>query len=86
MIFRERVMLNSKRNERMFNMEQILEMNEANQLTIPSSIAESLDLKPGAHFTAREEAGRFIIEYVPFSSLKQAESLNQTVKSLQKEE
>lgn len=67
-------------------MEQILEMSEGNRITIPSSIAESLDLKPGAHFTARVEAGRFIIEYLPFSSLKQAESLNQTVKSLQKEE
>ncbi len=66
-------------------MEQILEMNEANQLTIPSSITESMNLKPGAHFTAREEAGRLIIEYLPFSRLKQAESLDKTIQSLQKE-
>lgn len=67
-------------------MEQILEMNNSNQLTIPSSIIETMNLKPGAHFTAREEAGRLIIEYLPFSSLKQAESLNQTVHSLQGKE
>ena len=69
----------------MGKMEQILEMNHSNQLVIPESIIESMDLKPGAHFTAREEAGRLILEYLPFSSLKQGESLEKTIHSLQKE-
>ena len=66
-------------------MEEILEMNEDHQITIPASMIESMNLGPGAHFTAREESGRLIIEYLPFSSLEQGKSLEQTVHSLQKE-
>jgi bifunctional DNA-binding transcriptional regulator/antitoxin component of YhaV-PrlF toxin-antitoxin module len=64
-------------------MEQILEMNEANQLTIPESLIKTMNLEPGTHFVARDEAGRLIIEYLPFSSFKQGESLEKTVHSLQ---
>jgi bifunctional DNA-binding transcriptional regulator/antitoxin component of YhaV-PrlF toxin-antitoxin module len=67
------------------NMEQILEMNEANQLIIPASFVETMNLKPGAHFVARDEAGRLVIEYLPFSSFEQRESLDKTIHSLQKE-
>jgi hypothetical protein len=67
-------------------MEQILEMNQANQLTLPESLVETMNLKAGAHFIAREEAGRLIIEYLPFSSLEQAKSLDKTVDSLQKKQ
>jgi hypothetical protein len=66
-------------------MEQILEMNEANQLTIPASLIEAMNLEPGAHFVARYEMGRLIIEYLPFSSFKQGELLDKTIDSLQEE-
>jgi hypothetical protein len=65
--------------------EQILEMNADHQITIPASMIDSMNLGPGSHFTAREEGGRLIIEYLPFSSLEQGKSLEETVHSLQKE-
>lgn len=65
-------------------MEYILEMNESNQLTIPDTIVADLGLKPGAHFTARDDSGRFIIERVPFSSEEEGKILTQRIKNLQK--
>lgn len=66
-------------------MEYILEMDAARQITIPKEVARDLKLEPGAHFTARYEAGRLMIESLPFSSREQAESLQRTVESLQKD-
>lgn len=65
-------------------MEYILEMNEANQLTIPDTVVAELGLKPGAHFTARNDSGRFIIERVPFSSEEEGKILARRIDSLQK--
>ncbi|TCL70822.1 hypothetical protein EDC14_1009140 [Hydrogenispora ethanolica] len=65
-------------------MEYIMEMNAANQLTLPETIVSDLGLKPGAHFTARLDGGRLIIERLPFSSLEQSKALNQTIDSLHK--
>lgn len=65
-------------------MEYILEVNENRQLTLPETVVENLNLQPGAHFTARLDAGKFIIEYVPFSSIHQGELLERTIESLQK--
>ncbi|HEX3046645.1 MAG TPA: hypothetical protein VHY08_17955 [Bacillota bacterium] len=65
-------------------MEYILEINEEHQLTLPDTVVESLNLQPGAHFTARLDAGKFVIEYVPFSSMHQGELLDQAIDSLHK--
>lgn len=65
-------------------MEYILEMNESNQLTIPETIVDDLELKPGAHFTARIDSGRLMIERVPFSSEEEGKILAQRIESLQK--
>lgn len=64
-------------------MEYILEMNEANQLSIPDAVVSELGLKPGAHFTARNDSGRFIIERVPFSSDEEGKILEQRIHNLQ---
>ena len=60
-------------------MEYILEMSESGQLTIPESYVHELGLKAGAHFVARLEAGRLVIERLPFSSFEQGKSLQQTI-------
>lgn len=65
-------------------MEYILEMNEANQLTIPDTVVAELGLKPGAHFTAQNDSGRFIIERVPFSSEEEGKILARRIENLQK--
>ncbi len=65
-------------------MEYILELNDANQLTLPEAIVADLGLHAGAHFSAKVANGRFIIERLPFSSFEQNQSLNRTVESLQK--
>ena len=64
-------------------MEYILEMNEANQLTIPDAVAAGLGIEPGAHFTARNDSGRLIIEYVPFSSAGEGKILERRIEALQ---
>ncbi len=63
-------------------MEYILEMNSSHQLTIPAPFVDELHLAPGAHFVARLESGRLIIERLPFSRLEAAKALDQTVQSL----
>lgn len=65
-------------------MEYILKLNEANQLSIPSDIIKELDLKPGSHFTAKIFGGSLVIEWLPFSSFQQANSVQQTIEELQK--
>jgi bifunctional DNA-binding transcriptional regulator/antitoxin component of YhaV-PrlF toxin-antitoxin module len=65
-------------------MEYILEMNESNQLTIPDTVVAGLGLKPGAHFTARIDSGRLMIERVPFSSEEEGKILSQRIENLQK--
>lgn len=65
------------------NMEQILEMNESHQLTIPEDFVRALGLEPGAHFAARLEGGQLTIERVPFSSLHQGDIVQKTIESLQ---
>jgi antitoxin component of MazEF toxin-antitoxin module len=65
-------------------MEYILEMNEANQLTIPDTIVTDLGLQPGAHFTARLDSGRLIIERVPFASTEEGKILARRIESLRK--
>jgi bifunctional DNA-binding transcriptional regulator/antitoxin component of YhaV-PrlF toxin-antitoxin module len=67
-----------------FELEYILEMNEANQLTIPDTLVNELGLEPGAHFTARNDSGRFIIERVPFSSEEEGKILAKRIQSLHK--
>lgn len=66
-------------------MEYILELDQHRQITIPEEVSRDLKLEPGAHFTARYDAGRLVIESLPFSSQEQAESLQRTVESLQKD-
>jgi hypothetical protein len=65
-------------------MEYIIEMNSQNHLPVPLEIVSQLNLQPGAHFTAKLDDGRLIIERLPFSSTEAAKSLNQTIESLQK--
>lgn len=66
-------------------MEYILELNENHQLQLPDTALEALDLKSGSKFVARVNAGKLLIENLPFSALEQGEALNQTIESLQKE-
>lgn len=64
-------------------MEIVLEMNEANQLTIPKTMVNDLELKPGAQFIARMEGGQLTILRTPFTSREGANVLERTVDSLQ---
>ncbi|HPT87387.1 MAG TPA: hypothetical protein PL004_05995 [Bacillota bacterium] len=66
-------------------MEYILELDEDRQLRLPQKALEELELKSGSKFVARVNAGKLIIENLPFSALEQGEALNQTIESLQKE-
>ncbi len=59
-----------------------MEMNENRQLTLPETVVNHFELKPGAHFTVRTENGRLIMEYLPFSSFDQAKTLNETITAL----
>ena len=63
-------------------MEFILEMDSQNHLTVPEEIVSALKLQPGAHFVARLEDGRAVIERLPFSSVEAAKSLDMTIDSL----
>lgn len=63
-------------------MEFIIEMNEAHQLTLPDALVDRLDLQPGAHFAARLEGGRLIIERTPFFMSEEARVLETTRESL----
>ena len=63
-------------------MEYIIQMNDAHQLTVPEGLVNELQLGPGAHFSARLDAGRLVMESIPFSSLEQAKSLEKTMEEL----
>jgi hypothetical protein len=63
-------------------MEYILELGPEAQLTVPNEIVQKLNLKAGSHFTAKTDGAQFVIEWLPFSSLDQAKSLNATIKNL----
>jgi len=62
--------------------EYILELNPARQIVLPEDLVVAADLKPGAHFEARVEGKRLVIEQLPFSSQAQAEILNATIREL----
>lgn len=64
-------------------MEYIIELDHSHQLSLPETIVNRFDLKPGSHFTIQPENGRLIIEYLPFSSFDQAKTLNETITALQ---
>lgn len=66
-------------------MEYILELDEHRQLQLPEKAVEALNLKSGSKFVARINAGKLLIENLPFSALEEGEALNQTIESLQKE-
>lgn len=65
-------------------MEYIIELDQNLQLTLPETVVNHYELKPGAHFTVRTDNGRLIIEYLPFSSFDQAKTLDETITALQK--
>lgn len=65
-------------------MEYIIEFDQNRQLTLPETVVNHFQLKPGAHFTVRTENGRLIIEYLPFSSYDQAKTLDETITALRK--
>lgn len=57
-------------------------MDENRQITLPETVINHFELRPGAHFTVQTENGRLIIEYLPFSSFEQAKTLNETITAL----
>lgn len=59
-----------------------MEMDENRQITLPETVINHFELRPGAHFTVRTENGRLLIEYLPFSSFEQAKTLEETVTNL----
>jgi len=65
-------------------LEYIIELDQNLQLTLPETVVNHYELKPGAHFTVRTDNGRLIIEYLPFSSFDQAKTLDETITALQK--
>lgn len=64
-------------------MEIVIEMNESNQLTIPETLVDDLELKPGAQFIARMEGGQLTILRMPFTSREGAKIVERTIDSLQ---
>lgn len=57
-------------------------MDENRQITLPETVINHFELRPGAHFTVRTENGRLIMEYLPFSGFEQAKTLNETITAL----
>ena len=60
-----------------------MEMDQNLQITLPETVINHFELKPGAHFTVRTENGRLLIEYLPFSSFEHAKTLDETITALQ---
>ncbi|HOJ76514.1 MAG TPA: hypothetical protein PLZ08_00250 [Bacillota bacterium] len=63
-------------------MEYILELKN-NQITLPESIINELELKPDTKFKATIKGGNLVIEYLPFSSQDQAKALERSINNLQ---
>lgn len=66
-------------------MEYILELTETRQLAIPDDVLDQMELGPASKFVAKIQAGRLIIENLPFSAAEQSASLDRTIASVQKE-